>query len=397
MNRLHLIQSHLASYPEDEVCIVAMGRSAVHPSGGALKDFTMPELAGQTLRQVLDKYKVSSNLVQGLFMGCVYPAGAGQSPAKQAAVLGGLPDSVNCFTVNKLCASGMKAVTLACMAIRNKEFDCVVAGGAEVMSAYPYTLQARNGIGSKVKDSMGSDVLPDAVTQELPIKIADFVSNKLKIGKKELDDYARLSCDRAKKSQKEGKFNDEIVSVQNPKTKKVIQQDFIRSSESVAKYKEFNKNGTTSVGNTCGTNDGASLIVLTTRKLANSQNLKVLGTIECFADAEQESNKFPLTPTLAIYKLLSKTQYRLADVKLIELNEPFSCVVLGNSMLLDYPVSNINVNGGALALGHPVGSSGCRIIGSLILELARTGGGLGIAAICNGAGGGSAVLVKSEV
>ena len=394
MERLSIISNHLAD--SSDVCIVAYGRSPIHPSNGALKDFSFQSLASSTLTSVLSKYQIPSSHIQSLFMGCVNPSNLGQSPAKQIAHMANLPDSVSCFTVNKLCASGMKAVSLAYLSIKSGENDCIVAGGAESMSNYPFSLRLRTSIETKVEDSLNNDVLPDAVTKELPIVIADKVGRMLRISKDQLDNYAQLSCLRAAEAEKKGKFLNEIVPLTHPKTGKKIEKDFLRDFKGIKDYRPLYKDGTTSVGNTCGINDGASFLVLCSRKKAVTAGWRILGTIRSYSDAEQESEKFPLTPSLATYKLLSNLPYALSDIDLMEINEPFSSVVLGNSQILNYPISKININGGALALGHPVGSSGCRIIGTLLSSLITENKKLGIASICNGAGGGSAILIQSE-
>lgn len=393
MERLRIINNHLAANPE--VCIVAYGRSPIHPSNGALKDFSLDSLASITLASMLSKYKIPASAIEALYMGCVNGSNLGQSPAKQVASLANLPDSASCFTVNKLCASAMKAVSLGYLSIKSGESECIVAGGAESMSNYPYVLRLRNGISNKVEDSLSNDVFPDAVTKELPVGIADKVSKRLKITKEQLDNYAQLSCFRAAEAEKKGKFVNEIVPTVHPKTGVKVEKDFLRDFKGIKNFKPLIKDGMTSVGNTCGVNDGASFLVLCSRRKAASEGWPVLGTILHYAEAEQESEKFPLTPSLATFKLLSNVPYTLSDIDLMEINEPFSSVILGNSQILNYPISKININGGALALGHPVGSSGCRIIGSLLLSLISENKSLGIASICNGAGGGSAILLKS--
>jgi acetyl-CoA C-acetyltransferase len=291
----------------------------------------------------------------------------------------------------------MKALTLASLSIRSGQASCVLAGGAESMSNYPYTLQVRNGIGNKAKDSLGSDVLPDAVTKELPVKISDYVSAKLRITKEELDNYATLSCQRAARAEKEGKFKKEIVEIQHKKLLVNNSQDSLRPAEAVKKFKPIHQGGTTSVGNTCGLNDGAAFVVLASRKAARENQWKVLAVVKDFADAEQESNLFILSPSLAIEKMMSRNCFSLQQVQLFEFNEPFASAVIGNALLLGLSVERINVNGGALAFGHPVGSSGCRIVVSLISQLLERREEMGIAAICNGAGGASTVLIKAEI
>ena len=394
MKRLELISRHLSF--SREICIVALGRSAIHKANGELKDIKFSDLAGQTIRGLLDKYSIESKHIEEFYMGSVYQANLGQSPCKQAAVSANLPDSVSCANINKLCASGMKAIMLGCLSILEGNSQCVLAGGVELMSNYPYLISLRNGIQTKVRDTLGSDVLADAITKELGITIADIVSKGMNFTKQELDDYAIISCNKANEAKKLGKFKSEIIDIKQPKTNKLISEDFLKTGEAIKNSKAIYKDGTTSVGNACGLNDGASFIVLASREKAIREKWKVLGTIVSFADAEQESRKFPLTPALAIEKALRQANLPITSIDYMELNEPFSCVVLGNSKLLNFPVEKINVYGGALSMGHPVGSSGSRIVGTLVNVLNQENGNFGVAGICNGAGGASAIIIKKE-
>lgn len=394
MKRLSLIRNHLKS--EVEVCIVATGRSPIHRAGGALKDISAVDLAGQTIKGVLEKYSIDPSHLEELYMGGVFIANTGQSPSKQAAVIAGLPDNISCMSVNKLCASGMKAVTLACLSIISANADCVIAGGAESMSNYPYLLNLRNKTELAVKDSINLDVLPDAVTKALPITIADDLNKEMGFTRQDLDHYASISCDRLHQAQEGKKYDSEIVSIQVRKTKKIIKVDEWKKGTDLEKLRPLYKNGTTTVGNACGLNDGASFIVLASRAKAIKENWKVLGTIMSFADAEQSSKYFPVSPSLAIPKALKQANLSLGSINFMELNEPFSCAVLGNAKLLKYPVEKINIYGGALSIGHPVGSSGCRIIITLLSALHQENGSYGVAGICNGAGGASALVLKKE-
>lgn len=394
MKRLAIINSHLNS--QTEICIVAAGRSPIQKAGGEFKSLSTTDLAGQTISGTLKKYQIDPSHIQEFYMGCVNSTNLGQNPARQAAIKAGLEDKTNCISINKLCASAMKALSLGCLSIQSSNTDCVLVGGSESMSNYPYLLSLRNGISNKVRDSLEHDTLQDAVIKENAIKVADHVSSYLKLSKVELDSYAVTSCDLAFSSSEKGKFADEIIPINLPKTNKSVTKDALKSSKTIKSLNPIYKTGTTSSGNACGLNDGASCIVLCSRAKAQKEHWKVLGTIKSFADAEQESRMFPLSPSLAINKALKISGIDLSQVDFMELNEPFSCVVLGNAKILKYPVEKINVYGGALALGHPVGSSGCRIVITLLSILKQEKGQFGVAGICNGAGGATAVVIKIE-
>ena len=394
MKRLRILKNHLSA--DLEVCIVAMGRSPTDRSGGSLKDIPAYMLAGDTIKGILDRYSICPKSLEEFYIGNVQGSNLGQSLGKQTAVHAGLCDSISCTTVNKLCASGMKAVMLGCLAILNGSSQCVLAGGVESMSNYPYLLSLRNGVQSKVKDAFNWDTFPDAVTREAPILIADMLSKELQLSRKELDEYAVRSCDKAMEADKCKKFENEIIPITNQRTKKTISRDYLKSGKGVEGLRAIYKDGSTTSGNACGTNDGASFIVLASRAKAVKENWKILATIVSFADAEQNSRRFPISPALAIPKALKQVNLDLTAIDFMELNEAFASVVLGNSKILNYPVEKINVYGGALSLGHALGSSGCRIIVTLISTLLQEKGKYGVAGICNGGGGASAVVIRRD-
>jgi acetyl-CoA C-acetyltransferase len=394
MERLNVISRHLGN--SREVCIVAAGRSPVKRAFGEFKELSAVELGSETLRSLLKKYSIDGRKIEEFYLGCVQTANLGQSPAKQIAVMGGLADGVNCMSVNKLCSSGLKAIMLGSLSIMSGNSDCVLAGGVESMSNYPYNVSIRNGIQTKVKDSLNWDILPDAVTNEFPTQIANDLSYNMGFSRSELDEYASLSCKRALSAQSSFKFKTEILPVKNSKTNKNILQDSIRAPDHIKSLKPLKRNGAITAGNSCQINDGASFVILSTRQKALQENWKVLATVVSFADTEQESKKFIISPTLAIQKALNRASLSIDKIDFMEINEPFSTAVLGNSKLLGYPIKKINIYGGALSLGHPVGSSGCRIVVTLMSILDQENGNLGVASTCNGAGGASAIIIKKE-
>jgi acetyl-CoA C-acetyltransferase len=288
----------------------------------------------------------------------------------------------------------MKATELAYLSILSGQADCVVAGGLEIMSRPPFLLSLRNGIGNKVKDSFDLDGFPDAVTKETPIVIADKFCRDFGYSREELDEYARFSIEKAHKAKKEMKFT-EVVEISLPKSQKV-KNDYFRPLSAVDNSKPVHKNGFNTPGNSCGLSDGASFLVLSSRSKAIREGWKVLASILSFSDAEQHASLFPSTPTLATEKALKKAGILINQIDFMEINEPFACVVLHNSKMLKFPLNKINIYGGAISMGHPVGSSGCRIIGTLTSILKKEGGTFGVASICNAGGGGSAVVLKRE-
>ena len=395
MERLALIRNHLSLR---EVCIVAIGRSPILPSFRDFSTLEESDLAAQTLRGTLQKYSIDPAHVQEFYLGKVFSSNTGQALGKQILARAGVPDNVSHMSMNKLCASGMKAMSLASLSILSGTADCAVAGGVEIMSKPPYILQLRNGIQGKVKDSYNLDGFPDAVTKEPPIIIADKFSKDFGYGRAQLDHYAKFSCQRAKQAKQSQKFS-EIVPIElrnSGKVVKVIKEDFVRPETEVDKAKPVNKGGDNTPGNSCGLSDGASFAVLCSREKALKQGWKVIATVAAFADAEQNASLFPSTPTPAVRAALGRAGISMRQVDYMEINEPFACVVLHNAKTLDFPVDKVNVYGGAISIGHPVGSSGCRIVGTLAQVLAQEGGTYGVAAICNAGGGGSAMVIKKE-
>ncbi|CAG9312867.1 unnamed protein product [Blepharisma stoltei] len=398
--RLKVIEQHLLGL--QEVCIVAAGRSPVHRIFGELSAISSIDLAANTLAGTLSKYNINTDNIQELYMGNLFSPNLGQNPAKQVAVKSGLSDSANCMILNKLCASGMKAIMLAAMSIAQGSADCAAAGGMESMSNAPYLHpKIRDGLvrgNHKALDSIDHDAFIDPFSGHLPPFISDKVSEKVNISREELDSYAEESYKKASNAWKMNKFVNEVIPIQNQKKAgKIIDKDNLKGGDfDIKKLRPVLKNGKTTAGNSCGLNDGASVIVLCSRKKANEMGWKVLATIVSMADAEQACIDFPLTPSLAIKKALQRASLPINQLDFIEINEAFSSVIVGNSKLLNYDIGKINAYGGGIAMGHPVGSSGCRIVVTLLSVLKQEGGNYGSAAICNGGGGASAIIIKKE-
>ena len=394
MQRLTIIKNHLSQ--NIEVCIVAVGRSPIKPFLRDFSGISNAELAGQTIQGLLCRFNIPGSSIEECYLGKVFTSGIGQALPKQILARAGLPDHISGMSVNKLCASSMKAVTLAALSIASGNSQCAIAGGVECMSQIPYLLQLRKGINAKVKDSLNHDGFPDAVTQEFPIQIADIFSRDQGYTKETVDEFARKSCEKAQIATKLGKFRDEIIEIRDPRTGKVFASDEIKERTAVDNSKAVLKEGVNSAGNSCGINDGAAFVVLCSRKNAVEEGWKVLASVAAFADSEQHARLFPSTPALAIQKALKIAGITVKDVDYMEINEPFGCVPLENARILGFDVGKINVYGGVIALGHPVGSSGCRIVGTLVNVLRQEGGKYGVASICNAGGGGTAIVIKKE-
>ena len=394
MKRLKIIKNHLNS--DTEVCIVAFGRSPVKVASKEFSTLSDSDLASQTIKGILEKYMISSNHIEEFYLGKVFSSNQGQALPKQILAKAGAGDHISSMSLNKLCASSMKAVTLAALSIACKNCECALAGGVESMSISPYLLNLRNGIKLPVLDSSNCDGFPDAVTKEPPLIIADIFSKNKGYTKEDLDNYAKISCNRAKISTENGKLKADIIQIVEPKSKKVIKDDTIKKTEGIEKSREVMQNGCNSAGNSCGVNDGAAFMVLCSRSKAVKEGWKVLGSIVSYSDAEQHARLFPSTPALAVQKALDRARLTIDEIDYMEINEPFACVVLENSKILKYPIEKINVYGGVISIGHPVGSSGCRIIGTLLNILHQEGGKYGVASICNAGGGGTAIIIKKE-
>jgi acetyl-CoA C-acetyltransferase len=377
--------------------IVSAVRTPFGKLGGALADKPATELGAIAIRAALERIDLAPDEVEYVIMGQVLQGGAGQAPARQAAIGAGIPKEVGADTINKVCASSIRAVEIADQMIRAGDHHVVVTGGMESMSNAPYLLKrARFGyrLGDGVLvDSMVSDGLTSTFDQRHMVQQASFVSRELGIGREEQDRWALRSHERAVKAIDEGRFADEIVPVGDFAVDEGPRRD--TSYEKLAALKPvFDPEGTTTAGNAPGVNDGAGCVIVTSEEFARRRGLPILATIVAQAYVADDFAYLARTPAKAGAKALEKAGKTIGDVERVELNEAFSSVVLNSAKMLGADPEEVNVNGGAVALGHPIGASGARILGTMVHELRRNGGGLGLAAICSGGGQGDALLVE---
>lgn len=387
-----------------EVVIVSAARTPIGSFMGALSTIPTPKLGAIAIKGALDNIQLNPEFIDEVFMGQVVPSGSGQAPARQAAIHAGIPYTVPCTTVNKVCASGMKAVMLAAQSISNGDNDIVVAGGMENMSLIPHYLYARTGakFGSiELIDGMQKDGLVDAYDQNAMGVCADACAAKYQFSREDQDAYAIQSYTRARDAWNTGKFNKEVVPVEVPQKKGpsiIVTQDEEFTNVILSKIPTlppaFTQDGTVTAANASTINDGAGAVILMSKKKAESLNLKILASIRSYADAAQEPEWFTTAPALALPKALKKAGMTINDIDFFEFNEAFSVVGLANMKLLGLTDSNVNVNGGAVSLGHPLGCSGVRIIITLLNVLEQNNAKFGAAAICNGGGGASAMIIE---
>src|SRR5829696_10747 len=377
--------------------IVSAVRTPFAKLGGALKDYEATELGGIVIRAALDKAGIENGEVEYVIMGQVLQGGAGQAPGRQAAIAAGLPKEIPADTINKVCASSIRAVEIADAMIRAGDHEVIVTGGMESMSNAPYLLKnARFGYrlgDGTVIDSMVHDGLTSTFDDRHMIEQASFVSRELGISREEQDRWALRSHERAVKAIDEGRFADEIVPVGDLDTDEGPRRD--TSIEKLTALKPvFDPEGTTTAGNAPGVNDGAGAVVVTSEEFARKRGLEILATIVSKGFVADDFAYLARTPAKAGTIALEKAGKSIDDVERVELNEAFSSVVLNSTKLLGADPERVNVNGGAVALGHPIGASGARILATMIHELRRNGGGLGLAAICSGGGQGDALLLE---
>ena len=365
--------------------------------GGALKDYEGTRLGAIAIRAALDRAGVPNDEVEYVVMGQVLQGGAGQAPARQAAFGAGLPKEVPADTINKVCASSIRAVEIADLMIRSGDHSAVVSGGMESMSNAPYILkQARFGYrlgDGTLIDLMTHDGLTSTFDQKHMVEQASFVSRELGISREDQDRWALRSHERAVHAIDNGLFEDELVPVDGVTLDESPRRD--TSYEKLSSLKPvFDPEGTTTAGNAPGVNDGAGALVVTSEEYARKRGLEVLATIVSQAYVADDFAYLARTPAKAGKIALEKAGKKIEDVERIELNEAFSSVVLNSAEMLGADPERVNVNGGAVALGHPIGASGARILSTMIHELRRNGGGLGLAAICSGGGQGDALLIE---
>ena len=377
--------------------VVAAVRTPFGRLGGALKDYEATQLGGIVIRAALDRSGLESQEVEYVIMGQVLQGGAGQAPARQAAVAAGLPKETPADTVNKVCASSIRAVEIADSMIRAGDASVVVTGGIESMTNAPYALKkARFGYrlgDDKIIDLMVYDGLTSTFDKKHMVEQASLVARELGIAREDQDRWALRSHERAVRAIDEGLFADEIVPVGDFAVDESPRRD--TSYEKLAELKPvFDAEGTTTAGNAPGVNDGASCVVVTSEAYARERDLPVLATIVSQGYAADDFAYLARTPALAGGMALERAGKAIGDVERVEINEAFASVALNSVAMLGADPERVNVNGGAVALGHPIGASGGRILGTMIHELRRNGGGLGLAAICSGGGQGDALLIE---
>ena len=388
----------------NEVYIVSAVRTPIGSFGGSLKGVPAPQLGAVAIKGAIEKAGIKPGLVQEVLMGCVIQANLGQAPARQAAKFAGLPDNVICTTVNKVCASGMKAIAQGAQAIALGDADIVVAGGMENMSSVPFyvdSLRWGNKYGnSQLIDGLAKDGLTDCYHGYAMGCAADICAVDNNISREEQDAFAIASYTRSQGAWDEGKFKDEVVPVQiqSKKETTVIEKDEepynVKFDKIPGLKPAFGKEGTVTAANASTMNDGAAAVVLMSRKKAEELGIKPLAIIRSYADAEQEPEKFTTTPSIAVPRAVAKAGLKMEDIQYFELNEAFSVVGIANIKLMNLDAAKVNVHGGAVSLGHPLGASGARIIVTLINVLKLNKARYGAAGICNGGGGASAMVIE---
>jgi acetyl-CoA C-acetyltransferase len=387
-----------------KVVIVSAVRTPIGSFMGGLSTVAAPRLGAVAIKGALDRIKLDVNLVDEVFMGNVVQAGVGQAPARQAAIYAGLPNSVACTTVNKVCASGMKSVMLGAQAIQCGDAEIVVAGGMENMSLIPHYMHLRNGYKfgpANMVDGMQKDGLTDAYDNNAMGVCADLCAAEYNFTREDQDNFAIQSYERSAKAWETGKFDNEIVPVAVPQRKGdpiIVSKDEEFTNVKLDRIPSLNavftKDGTVTAANASTINDGAAAVVLMSEEKALSMGLKPLAYIRSYADAAQEPKWFTTSPAKAIPKALEKAGLTVKDVDYFEFNEAFAVVGLANAKILGLDNNKINVNGGAVSLGHPLGCSGVRIIVTLLNVLEQNYAKIGAAAICNGGGGASAIVIE---
>ena len=387
------------------VYIVSAVRTPMGSFGGSLKDFTATQLGSFAIKGAIAKSGIDAALVQDVIMGCVIQANLGQAPARQAAKFAGLPDSVNCTTVNKVCASGMKAIAQAAQSILLGDADVVVAGGMESMSNVPFystNMRWGNKYGNvNMIDGLAKDGLTDVYHNYAMGNAADMCAKECNITRDEQDAFAIESYKRSQAAVTDGKFVNEIVPVEvvTKKGTTIIDKDEEPFNVKFDKIPElraaFSKEGTVTAANASTMNDGAAALVLMSKEKADELGIKPIAIIRSYADAEQAPEWFTTTPSLALPKAVAKAGLQMSDLNFVELNEAFSVVGLVNMQKMNLDAAKVNVNGGAVSLGHPLGCSGARIIVTLINVLKQNNGKIGGAGICNGGGGASAMVIEN--
>ncbi len=389
-----------------EIVIVSAVRTPMGSFGGSLSTFTAPQLGAVAIKASLEKAKLDPSKVGEVIMGSVLQANLGQAPARQASKFAELPDGVVANTINKVCASGMKAVMMAYQDIVLGDYDIVIAGGMESMSNVPFYDTASRW-GKKygdytLIDGLAKDGLTDVYNNYPMGCAADLCAEEYKISREEQDAFAVESYTRAQKAWEDGKFNDEVIPVSVPQRKGdpiVVSKDEepfkVKFDKIPTLRPAFGKEGTVTAANASSMNDGAAALILMTADKAKELGIKPIARIVSYADAEQAPEWFTTSPSKALPKAVEKANLKMTDIDYFELNEAFSVVGLANEKIMELDTAKVNVNGGAVALGHPLGCSGARILVTLIHILKQNNGKYGAAGICNGGGGASAMVIEN--
>ena len=387
-----------------EVVIVSAARTPIGSFLGALSSIPAPRLGAVAIKGALERINLDPSLVQEVFMGQVVQAGSGQAPARQAAIYAGIPNTVPCTTVNKVCSSGMKAVMNAVQTIALGDADIVVAGGMENMSLIPHYYHARSATKfgpATLEDGMQKDGLVDAYDNNAMGVCADACAVEYNFSREDQDAFAIQSYKRSAAAWENGKFNNEVVPVEVPQRRGepvVVSKDEEYTNVILDKIPSlraaFTKDGTVTAANASTINDGAGAMVLMSKEKAKELGLKPLAVIKSYADAAQDPKWFTTAPAKALPKALAKANLSIDQVDFFEFNEAFSVVGLANMKILGLTDANVNVNGGAVSLGHPLGCSGVRILITLLNVLEQNDAKIGAAAICNGGGGASAMVIE---
>lgn len=387
-----------------DIVIVSVARTPIGSFLGSLAGISATKLGAVAIKGALNKINLDPQLVDEVFMGNVVSAGLGQAPARQAAIFAGIPDSVPCTTINKVCASGMKAIMFAAQAIKSGDAEIVVAGGMENMSSIPHYIKGRKATkfgNITVSDGLLVDGLTDVYDQQHMGTCGDLCANDYNFTREDQDNFAIESYNRSAKAWSNGNFENEVVPVEIPQRrgKPIIfseDEEFknVRVDKIPTLQPVFSKNGTVTAANASSLNDGAAALVIMSLEKAKELNLKPIAKIKGYADAAHEPKWFTTAPAKALPKALAKAGISQNDVDYFELNEAFSVVGLVNIKLLGLDSSKVNVNGGAVSLGHPLGMSGARIVIALTSILEQNNAKIGAAGICNGGGGASAIVIE---
>jgi len=389
----------------EDIVIVGAARTAIGKFGGSLAGVPAARLGAQIIKKVLERAGVSPDQVSEVIMGQVLAAGVGQNPARQAAIWAGLPDMIPAMTINKVCGSGLKAAMLGAQSIANGDADIVVAGGQENMSAAPHVLNgSRDGFrmgDAKMVDSMIVDGLWDVYNQYHMGVTAENVAKEYAVTREEQDEFAVKSQNKTEAAQKAGRFKDEIVPYEVPSRKGPVvfaEDEYPRHGATIEAMKSlkpaFDKNGTVTAANASGINDGAAAVVLASARKAKELGLKPLARIKAFASAGVDPKYMGMGPVPASKRCLQRAGWSPKDLDLMEINEAFAAQAIAVNRQMGWDLSKVNVNGGAIALGHPIGASGCRILVTLLHEMQKRDAKKGLASLCIGGGMGVALAVE---